>query len=72
MTLADYSFGAFALLNTARLFGYEVKPNFTVPDETRISQPPKVDFGPQSQSRPAETRPAEPKSTEPRQAEPVD
>lgn len=30
---------------TARVFGYSVKPNFTVENETAISAPPKVDFG---------------------------
>ncbi len=30
---------------TARLFGYEVKPNFTVENEREISRPPRVDFG---------------------------
>ena len=31
---------------TAMVFGYEVKPNFTVENEKAISTPPKVDFGP--------------------------
>lgn len=30
---------------TARLFGYEVKPNFTVENEREISRAPRVDFG---------------------------
>ena len=30
---------------TSMLFGYKVKPNFTVENEKEISQPPKVDFG---------------------------
>ena len=30
---------------TAMVFGYEVKPSFTVQNEAEISQPPKVDFG---------------------------
>jgi LemA protein len=29
---------------TARLFNFEVKPNFTVENEKEIAQPPKVDF----------------------------
>ncbi|HEX7079668.1 MAG TPA: LemA family protein [Gammaproteobacteria bacterium] len=29
---------------TAMLFGYDVKPNFTVDDEAAISRPPQVDF----------------------------
>jgi LemA protein len=30
---------------TAMIFGYKVKPNFTVENEKEISKPPKVDFG---------------------------
>jgi LemA protein len=30
---------------TAKMFGYSVKPNFTVENEATISEPPKVDFG---------------------------
>jgi LemA protein len=30
---------------TAMMFGYKVKPNFTVEDEAAISKPPAVDFG---------------------------
>lgn len=30
---------------TAKLFGYQVKPNFTVENEAAISRAPKVDFG---------------------------
>ncbi|MCZ2439433.1 MAG: LemA family protein [Burkholderiales bacterium] len=30
---------------TAMVFGYEVKPGFSVADEAAISAPPKVDFG---------------------------
>jgi LemA protein len=30
---------------TAMVFGYEVKPGFTVQNEAEISQPPKVEFG---------------------------
>jgi LemA protein len=29
---------------TAMMFGYQVKPNFTVEDEKAISKPPAVDF----------------------------
>ncbi len=32
---------------TAMLFGYKVKPGFTVADEAAISRPPTVDFGTQ-------------------------
>jgi LemA protein len=31
---------------TAKMFGYPVKPNFTVENEKEISKPPKVDFAP--------------------------
>jgi LemA protein len=30
---------------TAMMFGYKVKPNFTVENEAQISKPPTVDFG---------------------------
>ena len=30
---------------TAKMFGYKEKPNFTVDNEARISEPPAVDFG---------------------------
>jgi LemA protein len=30
---------------TAMIFGYKVKPNFTVENEAQISRPPTVDFG---------------------------
>lgn len=30
---------------TAMVFGYDVKPGFTVQNEAEISQPPKVEFG---------------------------
>lgn len=30
---------------TAKMFGYTVKPNFTVQNEQQISKPPTVDFG---------------------------
>ena len=30
---------------TAMIFGYKVKPNFTVENEAQISKPPTVDFG---------------------------
>ena len=29
---------------TAMIFGYDVKPNFTVENEAAIAQPPTVDF----------------------------
>ena len=39
---------------TAMMFGYHVKPNFTVENETEISKPPTVDFN----TKPAEPAPA--------------
>ena len=30
---------------TAMVFGYQVKPSFTVANEAQISTPPTVDFG---------------------------
>jgi LemA protein len=38
---------------TAKMFGYDVKPNFTVEDEKAVSTAPKVDF-----SKPAPAAPA--------------
>ena len=37
---------------TAKMFGMEVKPNFTVDNEKAIAEPPKVDFG----AKPAEKK----------------
>lgn len=31
---------------TAKMFGHQTKPNFTVEDETSIARPPSVDFNP--------------------------
>jgi LemA protein len=36
---------------TAKMFSYDVKPNFTVADEKAISAPPKVDFATPAASR---------------------
>ena len=44
---------------TAKLFGYDVKPNFTVENESEIAKPPAVDFGT------APAQPAEPPPTPP-------
>jgi LemA protein len=38
---------------TARMFGHNVKPNFTVEDEATISKPPSVDFSVAPNSAPA-------------------
>jgi LemA protein len=43
---------------TAKMFGHQVKPNFTVENEAQISRPPPVDFGtppaPSPESQPVE------------------
>lgn len=36
---------------TAMMFGYSIKPNFTVENERAIATPPKVDFGPGASDR---------------------
>ena len=36
---------SFPQLITAKIFGYDTKPNFTVENEAQISQPPAVKFG---------------------------
>jgi LemA protein len=44
---------------TAKMFGYQPKPNFAVADEAAISKPPTVDFGgPSAGALPPETAPA--------------
>jgi LemA protein len=43
---------------TAMVFGYEVKPNFTVENEAEIATPPTVDFGTTPAQPPAEPAPA--------------
>jgi LemA protein len=40
-------------LLTARLFDFQVKPNFTVTNEQTIAVPPTVDFGPDSPPAPS-------------------
>jgi LemA protein len=45
---------------TAMIFGYKVKPNFTVADEAAISKPPTVDFGTQPAPAPAPAPTPEP------------
>jgi LemA protein len=39
---------SFPQVITAKIFGYAVKPNFTVDNEAQISQPPAVKFGSQA------------------------
>ncbi len=38
---------------TAKMFGYSVKPNFSVDNEAQISRPPTVNFAPAAPSAPA-------------------
>lgn len=38
---------------TAKIFGFEVKPSFTVEDEKAIAKPPTVDFGAGTSAAPA-------------------
>jgi LemA protein len=45
---------------TAKMFGHDVKPNFTVENEAEISRPPTVDFGTaNTQPTPSTTEPVE-------------
>jgi len=48
---------------TAMIFGYKVKPTFTVENEAQISKPPTVDFG--TTSAPTPTVPEPAPATEP-------
>ena len=43
---------------TAMVFGYDVKPNFTVENEAEISRPPTVDFGAPATTPPTAAPPA--------------
>ena len=50
---------------TAMVFGYQVKPNFTVENEAAIARPPTVDFAPApAASAPAAAAPAAPAPTD--------
>ena len=49
------TFRRFPVNLTAMMFGYDVKPNFTVEDEAAISQPPTVDFNTAPAEEPATT-----------------
>jgi LemA protein len=44
---------SFPQLITAKIFGYDTKPNFTVENEAQIAQPPAVKFGNQPAPQPA-------------------
>ncbi len=49
---------SFPTLVTAKIFGYAVKPNFTVENEAQISQPPAVKFGSQAPAPQPQPQPA--------------
>jgi LemA protein len=51
---------------TARIFGHDVRPNFTVENEAQIQQAPKVDFG--TPAVPTSPTPAPPASGAPQPA----
>lgn len=62
-TVQDYNtyIRSFPQNLVAMMFGYKVKPNFTVENEAQIQEAPKVDFGqpaPQPQQQPQPTQPA--------------
>lgn len=50
---------------TAKMFDFEVKPNFTVADEQSISAPPSVDFGSDAPATGTAPRPAPPPAGSP-------
>ncbi|MFO7278567.1 MAG: LemA family protein [Pseudomonadota bacterium] len=54
---------------TAMLFGFEVKPNFTVANEAEISTAPRVDFGTGAQQPPARQQPDAPPQEAPQPAQ---
>ncbi|MGH8139180.1 MAG: LemA family protein [Steroidobacteraceae bacterium] len=53
---------------TAKMFDFQVKPNFTVANEQAISAPPTVDFG---TSAPAQSAPARPAPPPPQPGQPA-
>ena len=51
---------------TAKMFGYAIKPNFTVDNEAAISKPPTVEFAPVAPpAAPAPLAPAPPAPPKP-------
>ena len=50
---------------TAKMFGYDVKPNFTVEDEKAVSTAPKVDFAKPAPAAPAASPAAPPAAPAP-------
>jgi LemA protein len=65
-TVQDYNtfIRSFPQNLTAKMFGYQTKPNFTVENEAQISEAPKVDFG---QPPAAPQPPAPPPQEQPQQ-----
>ncbi|MFN9451890.1 MAG: LemA family protein, partial [Rubrivivax sp.] len=59
-SVKDYNVLArqFPTVMTAKFFGYDVKPSFTVENEATISKPPSVNFG--APAAPAPSLPAAP------------
>lgn len=51
---------SFPQVITAKLFGYESKPNFTVENEAQIAQPPEVKFGSPAPAAQPQTPPPAP------------
>jgi len=52
---------SFPQVITAKIFGYQQKPNFTVENEAQIARPPQVDFGtPPAQQPPQPPAPQQP------------
>jgi LemA protein len=65
-SVKDYNVLArqFPTVMTAKVFGYDVKPSFTVENEASISKPPSVNFG--APPAPAPSIPATPAASAPR------
>ena len=59
-TVQDYNtyIRQFPVNLTAKMFGYETKPNFTVENEAQIQQAPNVDFNTAPPAAPGATAPA--------------
>ena len=56
---------------TAKIFGYDTKPNFTVENEAEIAEPPEVDFSRPDTTQAPTTRPdTTPQTTTPAPANP--
>ena len=71
-TVQDYNtyIRQFPVNLTAKMFGYETKPNFTVENEAQIQQAPSVDFNTAPPSVPA-AAPAQPAPAQPAPQQPA-